>query len=162
MAQKGMGAVYARTSCGTTLRGSITNEERQRLIEAFYRPHHARLEEVVARGLRERGKALLVDCHSFPSKPLPWDQDQTPDRPAFCIGTDDHYTPKALGNLVYATLQRSGCSVEVNRPYSGVLVPPSRYRADRRVCRQNDPICLGSCWICARPFSLAFCENQTS
>ena len=133
MAQKGMGAVYMRTSHGTTLRGSITNEQRQRLIEEFYRPHHARLDEAVTNELRERGKALLVDCHSFPSRPLPCDEDQTPGRPDFCIGTDGYHTSKALSNLVCATLQRSGCSVGVNRPYNGVLVPSSRYRVEGRV-----------------------------
>jgi N-formylglutamate amidohydrolase len=133
MAQKGMGAVYVRTSHGTTLRGSITNEQRQRLIEEFYRPHHARLDEAVTNELRERGKSLMVDCHSFSSRPLPCDEDQTPDRPDFCIGTDDYHTPKVLSNLVHAALQRGGRSVEVNRPFGGVLVPSSRYRVDRRV-----------------------------
>lgn len=133
MAAKGMGAVYGLTSHGTALRGLITEEQRERLIEQFYRPHHARLEEAVAAELRQQDKALLVDCHSFPSKPLPCDQDQTPDRPDFCIGADDYHTPKALSDLVCAALRRSGHSVEVNRPYSGVLVPSSRYRADRRV-----------------------------
>ena len=75
----------------------------------------------------------MIDCHSFPSRPLPCDQDQTPSRPDFCIGTDDYHTPKALSNLACATLQRSGHSVEVNRPYSGVLVPSSRHCADKRV-----------------------------
>jgi N-formylglutamate deformylase len=49
-------------------------------------------------------KVLIVDCHSFPSQPLPCDTSQQQSRSDFCIGTDDFHTPKDIVTLIEAEL----------------------------------------------------------
>ena len=50
MAKVGMGVVYTKTSAGGTLREPPSAEERARLIDTYYRPHHKRL--IGSRGSR--------------------------------------------------------------------------------------------------------------
>ena len=84
--------------------------------------------------LRIHGRCLIVDGHSFHPVPLPYEPDQEPDRPDFCIGTDPYHTPERLTDLAMSFLQREGFSVSLNRPYSGSLVPMKFYGRNRRVC----------------------------
>ncbi|MBN1430096.1 MAG: N-formylglutamate amidohydrolase, partial [Anaerolineae bacterium] len=81
MAAHGQGVVYMRTSKGEPLRYPLSEEERQALIDQFYVPHHRILTQVVDAALRDWGACLIVDCHSFPAVPLPFELDQDPDRP---------------------------------------------------------------------------------
>jgi N-formylglutamate deformylase len=54
-------------------------------------------------------------------------------RPDFCIGTDIHHTPPELVTDAEAFLTDLGCSVAINKPYSGTLVPLRHYGQDSRV-----------------------------
>jgi N-formylglutamate deformylase len=65
------------------------------------------------------GIVLIVDCHSFPSHPLPCDQDQEVPRPDFSIGTDAFHTPEALTRRIATELETLGFTAWVNRPYEG-------------------------------------------
>ena len=96
MASRGMGVVYTSTSDGRPLRSPPESEERQRLLQTYYFPHHEMLGQLVVEALRETGQALIIDGHSFPSSPLPCDLDQSPVRPDICIGTDAFHTPEWL------------------------------------------------------------------
>jgi N-formylglutamate amidohydrolase len=71
MAACGMGAVYTATSRGTPLRCRLTEWEREDLLRRFYDPHQARLTQAVSAALDAHGCCLIIDAHSFPSKPLP-------------------------------------------------------------------------------------------
>ena len=96
MATKGMGAIYERTSSGESLRQSPSAEERRTLLARFYEPHHAALTQAVQAALDVHGSVLVLDCHSFPARALPYEADQNPDRPDICIGTDPFHTPEWL------------------------------------------------------------------
>ena len=135
MAARGMGVIYTLTSGGEPLRVPPSPEERVRLIDRFYRPHHRRLREAVDGALEEHGYALVIDCHSFPSQPLPCDLDQDPVRPDVCIGTDPFHTPKWLRDDAISAFQSesSGLTIGVDRPYSGALVPLEAWNQDSRV-----------------------------
>ena len=135
MAARGMGVIYTRTSGGEPLRVPPSPEERTRLIDRFYRPHHRRLSKAVDGALEEHGYALVIDCHSFPSQPLPCDLDQDPDRPGLCIGTDLFHTPGWLRDAGVSAFHSvdSGLSIRVDRPYSGTLVPLEAWGQDPRV-----------------------------
>jgi len=98
----GMGAVYTRTSQGAPLRDEAqAAREREALLARYYRPHHAALEAATAAALAAHGRCLIVDCHSFPSRPLPYEFRSSPDRwrvihrPAVCLGTDTTLPPHA-------------------------------------------------------------------
>ena len=133
MAARGMGVIYHRTADGQPLRRPLSKHERRDLLERWYWPHHRRLDDAVEMALVRTGQCLLIDCHSFPSEPLPYETDQSPDRPDICLGTDEFHTPPELLEAAIGAFRREGFDVAVDRPFSGALVPLSRYRRDRRV-----------------------------
>ncbi|MBM3967560.1 MAG: N-formylglutamate amidohydrolase [Planctomycetes bacterium] len=133
MAARGMGVIYQRTSMRTPLRNVISNEERNELLDLYYRPHHAELTRVTSRALDAHGQCLIIDAHSFPSQPWPYEIDQSPNRPEICIGTDDFHTPEALKATVMTQFTDQGFSVAINIPFSGSLVPSAFYNRDSRV-----------------------------
>jgi len=133
MAAKGMGATYMRTSDGRALRGAMPVPERERLLARFYEPHHRNLTRAAERALADGGQCLIVDGHSFPSQPLPCDLDQTLHRPDICIGSDPRHTPQWLAGEAVDVFARRGLRVEVDRPFSGAMVPAQFYGTDMRV-----------------------------
>jgi N-formylglutamate amidohydrolase len=133
MAMKGMGVIYTRTAGGQPLRGIPFPAERERLLARFYEPHHAALTTAVAVALATHGGCLLVDGHSFPARPLPYEDDQEADRPDICIGTDPSHTPAWLRDIAVRAFEDQGWRVAVDRPFSGALVPMAFYRKDVRV-----------------------------
>ena len=133
MASVGMGVIYRQTSDGKTLRREISENERQQLMESYYRPHHHRLNEAVREAVHHGEKCLVLDCHSFPAKALPYELDQDMDRLEICIGTDEFHTPDSITDLAARTFQDAGFSVAVNEPFAGALVPSKCYQSDDRV-----------------------------
>ena len=134
MADRGMGAVYSLTSSLNPLRRPLSDAERDALMLAYYRPHHARLEAVVSAAIDLHGRCLVIDCHSFPSQALPYEvADPAVARPDICIGTDAFHTSSELEIAFVTSFQREGWSVNLNQPFAGALVPGCRYRQDRRV-----------------------------
>ena len=133
MAARGMGVVYETTSHGERLRDPPTPEERTRLLDRFYRPHHAALAAAVDGALVRTGRCLLIDGHSFPSVPLPYEPDQAPERPDICLGTDAFHTPRELLDAATAEVGRLGWTIAVDRPFAGTIVPMTHYRRDARV-----------------------------
>lgn len=132
MSKVGMGAVYTRTHDGAVLR-SVGIEERERILKTYYDPHHSALTEAVQSALDKTGTCLIIDGHSFAPYPLPFEKDQRPDRPDFCIGTDPYHTPDELARSAFRFLRERGYSVAFNAPFSGSIVPMRFYRKDKRV-----------------------------
>jgi N-formylglutamate amidohydrolase len=132
MSRVGMGIIYKRTAAGGVLRRQLEAEEEKALL-SLYDSHHRMLTRWVEGELARTGKALIVDCHSFPSRPLPCDQDQWVPRPQFCLGTDALHTPEALVRAVSTNLVEMGYSVGMNQPYAGTMVPKDFWQTDQRV-----------------------------
>ncbi len=133
MSRVGQGMIYTRTCLGAPLRRELSEEQRRFLKSEYYVRHHERLRRAVQDELLAGGKALIVDCHSYPSLPLPCDVSQDENRPDFCIGTDTFHTPPALLQVVDSAVRGRGFSVGVNSPYSGTLVPSAFYRKNPNV-----------------------------
>lgn len=133
MAARGMGAVYIAMSDGTPLRQHLTLSERARIMQRWYLPHHAALTSAVDRVVGDGHACVIVDCHSFSSRPLAHEPDQEPNRPDVCIGTDHYHTPPELKNAVVVAGSAAGLSVLINRPFAGALVPAKHYRKEPRV-----------------------------
>jgi N-formylglutamate amidohydrolase len=133
MSRIGMGMIYERTSGGELLRQPPSKAVRRRLKTEYYDRHHAELAQCVERALRQSGRCLVLDIHSFPSRPLPYESDQNPQRPDICLGTDDFHTPAGLASVAQQAFEGMGLTVAVNRPFSGTIVPAAFYRTDRRV-----------------------------
>lgn len=133
MSWLGMGVIYQQTSSGNPLRNNPSLEERDALIRRFYMPHHKRLTGATERELDRCGSALILDCHSFPSRPLQFELDQNPNRPDICLGSDPFHSPQSLIETARQAVSDEGLTCRVNSPYSGTIVP-SRYKdRDRRV-----------------------------
>jgi N-formylglutamate amidohydrolase len=133
MAGVGMGVFYTRTSDGRALRTSLPAETRRDLLRDYYRPHHDRFRQAVSRSLRANGWCLVIDAHSFPSVPLPYEHDQGTPRPDFCVGIDPFHTPRWLARHLMALLREGEYQVALNRPFAGAIVPRKYYRKDPRV-----------------------------
>jgi N-formylglutamate deformylase len=132
MARFGMGVVYTATVDGRRMR-ILTSEEREDMVRQYYDPYHQRLEAAASRILDEQGKCLLIDGHSFPALPLPFELDQNPDRPDICIGTCDFHTPEWLTHSMEENIRSHGLSVCRNFPFAGTMVPMKYYRKDSRI-----------------------------
>ena len=132
MSRVGMGAVYEKTQDGRRLR-AISAEKREAMLCQFYDPHHAVLAWSVNELLQRFRRCLIIDVHSFPSRPLPYEMDQAPDRPDICLGTDDFHTPPQMAAAARRFFEKSGRQVKENSPFAGSLVPLVHYGREKQV-----------------------------
>ena len=132
MAQLGMGVLYEKTDTGESLR-RINPELRQRILDNYYWKHNTNLTERVRLQLEQLGSATIVDCHSFPNKPLIRALDQSSFRPDFNIGTDDYHTPQKWIDASISFFKEKGYTLGVDQPYSGTIVPMQFYKKNKKV-----------------------------
>jgi N-formylglutamate amidohydrolase len=132
-ARHGFGAIYTKTLGGAALRRPLDDEERDSLL-ARHAAHHTRLAAAVDATLEQCGKCVVLDCHSFPDQPIPFEAEgDGRDRPDICIGTDAFHTPPALARAFVAAFEAQGWTVAVNWPFAGALVPEPFFGRDPRV-----------------------------
>jgi N-formylglutamate amidohydrolase len=112
-ARYGLGLIPSRTHRhGRLWRRPIDRTELVRRIEQVHRPYHQALGDALAAQIAVHGEALLLDCHSMPSRPHGQAQ--------LVIG--DRHGTSAAGWLVAeaARLARAaGFRVALNDPYAG-------------------------------------------
>lgn len=89
--------------------------------------HHQKLSETVGNQLQLHGKAMIVDCHSFPNKPLQRALDKQENRPDFNIGTDPFHTPDYLIEASIDFFAEKGFSLGVDWPFQGSLFDPNNW-----------------------------------
>ena len=130
MESVGMGVVYTHTANGNALR-AIAEIERLDLINSYYHPHHNALTRMVNDCLEQHNQCLIIDCHSFPAQPLPYESDTN--RPDICLGTDSYHTSTELRDCLLKTFEALGYIVAINSPFSGTIVPLKHYHKDQRV-----------------------------
>jgi N-formylglutamate amidohydrolase len=128
----GQGVVYTRTSDGRVLREADARD-RAALIDTYYRPYHAALDAAALQIVETFGRCTLLDCHSFPTDPLPSERDRSPDRPDICIGRDRMHTPVALATRLADAFRAEGLSVTFDRPFDGTMVPNAFHGRDLRL-----------------------------
>lgn len=132
MSNVGMGVLYTYSDNGSLLR-DVTPELRKQIITDFYLTHHQRLTQIVNDHLSKYGKALIIDCHSFPSVPLKRDLNQRGDRPDINIGTDEFHTPNDFFEIVDSFCKEHGFSIGINWPYQGTIIPMEHYHTNPNV-----------------------------
>jgi len=130
MEDHGMGICYTTDSFGGLLR-TVSDEERTRIINDYYIPHHAKLYDSVKAELEDLGTAMILDCHSFSAERLL--HEPLGNRPDFCIGTDAFHTPPALVKMLQNKLKSRGYSSLVNEPFAGTIVPLEYYNTNANV-----------------------------
>ena len=132
MAQYGMGVLYEKNDDGETIR-KVTPELKEKILDGYYWKHHKKLSEAVNNQLELFGKALIIDCHSYPGIPLKRDLDKNPVRPDFNIGTDAFHTPPKLVDISVSFFENEGYTLGVDWPYRGSIVPLEHYNKNRNV-----------------------------
>jgi N-formylglutamate deformylase len=131
MSKVGMGCIYEKTHSGEPLKNA--SKIRDELISKYYQPHHEAFTNMVDKCLKLKSECLIVDCHSFPKNPLPYELDQELERAEICIGTDSFHTPQELTECFVSAFSELGFSVSVNKPFSGAIVPMKFYQTERHV-----------------------------
>ena len=131
MSKVGMGCIYERTHNGEPLKDA--SKIRDELINRYYKPHHETFSNMVDECIKLNSKCLIVDCHSFPKRPLPYELNQEPERAEICIGTDSFHTPRELTEGFVSAFSDFGFSVSVDKPFSGSIVPAKFYRKNKSV-----------------------------
>lgn len=111
----------------------VSPELRKKILEEYYWKHHARLSGAVKNQLEQYGKAVIIDCHSYPEIPIERSLDKSGFRPDFNIGTDAFHTTAELINISVYFFKQKGYSLGVDRPYSGSIVPLEHYQKNKNV-----------------------------
>jgi N-formylglutamate amidohydrolase len=132
MAAIGMGRVYLVTSQLLPLR-HVDPADDQRLVERWFHPYTAAFARLVDQVLHRHGRVTIVDLHSYPSVPLPYELAPSALRPGVCIGTDPHHTPPALAAAAFAAFAGTDGGVAENTPFSGTYVPLAHWRRTREL-----------------------------
>jgi N-formylglutamate deformylase len=127
----GMGAVYTRTTQRVRLRPEGFDPEP--LIARYFRPYARAMTAAVADRLGACGRAVIVDVHSYPSEPLPYELHGDGPRPPVCLGTDSFHTPPELVKAAREAFSACG-EIGLDTPFSGTYVPLEFYGRDPRVC----------------------------
>ena len=128
MAARGMGVLYTATTHLQPLRTMPDVTQRKALLDRYYHPHHGFVNDWADRALAEHGSCLLIDCHSFPTRALPYELgNQSLPRPEICIGTDDFHTPPELRAAMQDHFEKLGYWVGVDAPFAGSLTPGKYY-----------------------------------
>ena len=89
-------------------------------IETVYRPYHETLRKLMAQSVVTFGHAVLVDCHSMPSRGA---RNENAKRPDIIIG--DRYGTSCNGEISRNLIRRfadRGYSVTRNKPYAGGFI----------------------------------------
>ena len=127
----GMGAVYTKTSHGARLRDADPAAE-QALLAEYFVPYASAMTQLIDERLAATGRAVILDVHSYPSKPLPYELHADGVRPAVCIGTDAFHTPYRLLAAAREAFEQCG-DVALNTPFAGCYVPLRHYATNPNV-----------------------------
>ncbi|GGV07579.1 hypothetical protein GCM10010260_51670 [Streptomyces filipinensis] len=130
MTAVGMGAVYTRTTHRTALRPADTDPEP--LLARYFRPYARAMTEAVADRLAATGRAVVIDVHSYPSEPLPYELHGSGPRPPVCLGTDSLHTPPGLAKAARRAFTACG-GTGLDSPFAGTYVPLEFHGTDTRV-----------------------------
>lgn len=132
MAQKGMGVIYTSTSDNRMLK-QVNEDMKGEILNRFYDHHHLMFENSVKKMLEKYNKCLIIDGHSFGLNPLPFEINQSKDRPDFCIGSDGFHTPADLVLIAVEFFNSKGYKVKINQPFAGSIVPIKYYMTNKNV-----------------------------
>ena len=129
----GMGAIYTHAHDRQRLRrGCWTDDDRQARMDEYYFPYHTAMRELVEE-LQARFKrpVHVLDLHSFPDAPHPYETDRGL-RPACCLGHDREHAPwrwlhwwEELADSFLASRPGLACEqlLAHNRPFAGSFIP---------------------------------------
>ncbi|MER7177304.1 N-formylglutamate amidohydrolase [Streptomyces mesophilus] len=130
MAAVGMGAVYTRTTHREVLRPD--GFDPGPLLERYFHPYADAMTDAVQGRLKAAGRAVVIDVHSYPTRPLPYELHGDGPRPPVCLGVDAFHTPPELLADAEEIFGRFG-GTAVDSPFAGTYVPLRFYGHEERV-----------------------------
>ena len=130
-AQIGMGATYVST-CAQKIMRRLSPARREALMQQYYWPHHARLDQAVAERVRALGYCYILDAHSYPTGPLPTHLGSTL-TPEIGLGTAGKHTSQEFRDFASGFFRQQGYGVAFDVPFSGAIVPHAFIDQDFRV-----------------------------
>ena len=115
-----MGVIYTN-DCDNMI--TIPNKKYKRIVlKSYYDKHHNKLDKILTSILKKYNKCIIIDFHSFSDEMIE-KLFNTNNNPDICIGTDNTYTDKELTNHTINHFKEYGYSIEINKPYSGTIIP---------------------------------------
>ncbi|MEU9234165.1 N-formylglutamate amidohydrolase [Streptomyces subrutilus] len=126
----GMGAVYTRTTHRERLRPD--GFDGRPLIDRYFHPYADAMTRAVQARLDAVGRAVVIDVHSYPARPLPYELHGDGRRPPICLGTDPFHTPAGLLAAAEEAFAGFG-GTGLDTPFAGTYVPLEYYGKDSRV-----------------------------
>ena len=102
-------------------------------MSRYFFPYSSAFEDLTYKLLIEFGRCLIVDCHSYPLIPLPYEKDPEAARPDICIGTSKFHTPAIIMDIIKDYCKENDLSLGFNAPFKDTYVPLKFYRKDQRV-----------------------------
>ncbi|MBG0561009.1 N-formylglutamate amidohydrolase [Actinoplanes aureus] len=121
MLAAGMGPVYTRGYAGRRLRADDPSRDAVLLKEHFF-PYAEAMTTLVEERLAGTGRAVILDVHSYPADPLPYELHADGPRPAVCLGTHPLHTPDWLTDAARAAFAPAG-DIGLDSPFAGCYVP---------------------------------------
>ena len=132
MTKRGMWVCYNSTSNLKPLK-KVSKNHKKEILEKYYDRHHQYFDKLTEQKLKEFGKCLIIDAHSFSSIPLPYELHTKKTRPDICIGADNFHTPKEVIEYFYKSFTTLGYQVDINSPFCGAIVPIKCYGKNKAV-----------------------------
>ena len=116
MEKYGKGYIYKTDYFNNLIKREIVN------FELIYDNYHRIFNNTINEYLSLFPIAFIVDCHSFPNIPFPWENDVS-ERPDICIGTTDSHTPLEIIDPLVKYFNSYNLTVNINNPYNGTIIP---------------------------------------
>jgi N-formylglutamate amidohydrolase len=125
-----MGAFYTHGSQRQRIRTDSVKTDPA--LREFFDAYSIAFTELVQRTVDAHGRAIIVDVHSYPTSPLPYEVHSHEPRPQLDIGADETHTPAELIDAVRSAFGE--LETGVNDSFHGTYVPLRFYDArDTRV-----------------------------
>jgi len=129
----GLGVIPRVVANGRAIyRGKLSLGEAELRIERYWRPYHAKLQELLSQAHRRHGQAVLIDCHSMPHEAMDGVARGGMRRPDVVLG--DRFGAAASGEVVdrvEAAFADAGFVVTRNSPFAGAYITQAYGRPSR-------------------------------
>ncbi|WP_190972533.1 N-formylglutamate amidohydrolase [Bifidobacterium myosotis] len=144
MNRVGMGAIPVADIDGDDLYEtgySPDANERGRRFRLMYAPWHRMLDHLADGMIADTGRATLLDAHTYPKDPLPFEPHKGEPRPEVTVGHNGDIPSRRLAERVAGRLADLGLTVGLNTARHGAITPnnadPRRITAVKIAVRED-------------------------